>query len=1082
MRSLIRLFIYYPIWGYVLLFAVLILGLVSLSNIKRGFFPERKVRNVTIQVNYPGASPEEMEEGITLKVEESLKGIEGIEEVTSVSRENNATINVIGLIDADPEKLLADVKNAVDRINAFPVGAEKPIVFQEKAEERAISLVLHGGTELKNLKRFADQIEYDLLASGLISQVKIQGLPPLELSVEVSEDNLRRYGLRFDELAAALRGNNLDLSGGSIKSDKEELLIRSRAKSHNPLTIGELVLRQRPDGSVLRVRDVATVKEQFADQPSKTIYNGKRAVTIQISKLPEEDILKITDFAHEYAETFSARHAPMTLTATNDRSTIIRQRIELLLNNGITGLLLVLLTLSLFLNLRLAFWVALSIPVAFAGMFVIALFAGITINVLSLFGMILVIGILVDDGIVIGENIFTHYEEGSPPIPAALNGSMEVFPSVFASVTTTIVMFVALFFLEGRMGEAMWEMALVVVACLSFSLVEGALLLPEHLAHSLPRRDEKPSKVRQTLDRGIDFLRFKLYGGLLRRIVHYPYVALAIVFFLALSVVGLMAGGIIKSTFFPFVDSDEITINLTMKPGTRETQTQAILSDIEKKVWTVNREFSAKREDSLQYVLSTRIDINELNSEEGTLQIELLDGETRNLESFVLSQAIREAVGEIPEADKFTVGTNMIFGKPVVLSVVGLDLRSLEQARKFLRNELEQFPQLKDVTDNQISGKREIDIRLKPLAYSMGLTTLDVVRQIRQGFFGEEVQRLQIGKDEVRVWVRYTPEDRRSLGQLEQAKLRTPDGREFPLNDLIEYNTQRSVVTINHFQGTREVRVEADLADPNEPVPPLLSKIKEEVIPKLQTQVPGVQVKFEGQDKENRKFQESLMRSFPYAFAGLIVILMLTLRSVSQPLLIILLIPLAILGAFAGHGIEGKPISVFSAYGLIALMGVVVNDSVVFIDKYNSLLRAGYSVREAVHLSGTARFRAIVLTSVTTVAGLYPLILEKSRQAQFLIPMAISVAWGLAFATFLTLLLLPALLLIANDVRVGLRWLWTGQRPSPESVEPAVKEIRRLEHAEADDNALQAKGHSHNQKNMESTPTAASHAHEDQVD
>ncbi len=1070
MRHAIRLFIQYPIWGYVLLAALVVLGLAALMDLQRSFFPERKVRNVTIQVLYPGASPEEMEEGITLKIEESLKGIEGIEEVTSVSRENAAVITVVGLIDCNPEKLLADVKNAVDRISAFPVGAEKPIVFQEKAEERAISLVLYGTDELKTLKKYADRIEYELLASGLISQVKIQGLPPLELSVEVSEEKLRQYGLRFDDLAAALRGNNLDVSGGSIKSEREELLIRSRTKSHDPLALGEIILRQRPDGSVLRVRDVAQIKEQFADQPARTIYNGHRAVTVQVSKLPVEDLIRITDYCHDYAQRFTEANAPLVLKATNDRSIIIRQRIALLVNNGLTGLLLVLLVLSLFLNVRLAFWVALSIPVSFAGMFIVADFADITINVLSLFGMILVIGILVDDGIVIGENIFTHYENGSPPIQAALNGTMEVFPSVFAAVTTTIVMFLTFFFLEGRLGEAMWQMGLVVVACLAFSLVEGALLLPEHLAHSLPDRNRQVPRFRRVLERSIDYVRIQLYGRLLRRAVRYPYLTLAVVVLFALTVMGLLSGGLIKTTFFPFVDGDEISITLTLKPGTRETRTEALLRDIEAKVWEVNREFSARRTDSLNYILSTRIDINENNSEEGSLFVELLDGETRNLESFVLTQAIRDKVGEIPEAEKFTVGGFQFFGKPVVISASGMDLASLEAARQFLRRELEQYPQLRDITDNQIAGKQEIDIRLKPLAYTMGLTSLDVLRQIRQGFFGEEVQRLQVGKDEIRVWVRYRPEDRRSLGQLEAVRLRTPDGREFPLNELIEYETKRSIVTVNHFQGSREIRVEADLNDPNEPVPPLLARIENDIFPRLKAEIPGIQLKFEGQDKENRKFQVSLRRAIPYSLAGLIVILMLTLRSISQPFLIISLVPLALLGAAAGHGIEGKPVSIFSAFGLIALMGVVVNDSVVFIDKFNALLRKGIPIREAAWQSGVARFRAIVLTSLTTIAGLYPLILEKSRQAQFLIPMAISVAWGMVFATFLTLLFLPALLLIYNDIRVAVRWLWTGRRPSPESVEPSVRELMRLEHAAALDLEHSTNGHAPDETTDPATP------------
>ena len=1054
MRSVIKYFIQYPVWGYVLLALILGFGLVSLlgwdalhiDGVRKSFFPEREEHTIIVEVAYPGASPEEMEEGVTLKVEQALKGAEGIEEVTSVSRENSAAITVTLFPDYDADLILMDVKNAVDKINAFPEGAEKPVVYVKEELERSANLILKGKTDLLTLKTFADKIEYDLLSTDLITQVTIRGVPPLEFSVEIKEEALRRYGLRFQDLVAAIRENNVDISAGSIKTEQEEILIRSRNRSYSALEIGNIVVKTQSGGAVLRVRDVAEVRKQFADQPEQTYYNGERAVTIKIEKTPDQDLFEIIEYLRGYADEFNAQYAPLELLITNDRSIYIQQRINMLVSNGLIGLLLVLISLSLFLNWRLAFWVALAIPISFAGMFIVANLAGITINVLSLFGMILVIGILVDDGIVFGENIYTYSEEGAPRKVAALEGAMEVLPSVFASITTTIVAFLPFFFLEGRFGEAVDEMALVVIACLAFSLIEGALLLPEHLAHSKALdRNQKKGKVRAAIDNFFNYVRDKGYAWLLRRSARYPYVTLALALFFVMTVMGMVRGGFINTTFFPFVDSDEVNINLSLKPGMREQQTLETFRRIERVVWALNDSIKKTREDSADVVVSTRIDIDKVSPEKGELEVELLDGEARNISSSVMASAFQQAVGPVPEAEKLTYGGRRIFGKPVALSIRGLELEQIYGARDLAMNELNQYPALRDVTDTDELGKREIDIKLKPLAYALDLTTADIIGQLRSGYFGAEAQRLQIGKDEVKVWVRYPMADRENMGQLENVRIKTIAGSEYPLSDLVTYTMQRSIVAINHSEGVREIKVEADLQDPNTPVPPILDKIRNEVVPKVKSRFPGVDIKFEGQDKENAKFTRSITRAFPIAFCIMLVIIVLVFRSIPQMLVVLCLIPLGLFGAFLGHGIEGKHVSVLSVYGMVALIGIIVNDSVVFISKFNSVVRSGAKVRDAIFITGKARFRPILLTSITTVAGLYPLILEKSRQAQFLIPMAISVAWGMVFVTMFALLVLPAFLMIANDLRAGVVWLWTGKRPTKESVEPAAQEVKRQE-------------------------------------
>jgi multidrug efflux pump subunit AcrB len=1042
MKKLIELFVKYPIWGNLLVLVIIILGSISLMKLNVNFFPEVESRIISIEVFYPGASPEEMEEGVVLKIEQALKGIQGVEQVTSMSMENTATVTVEGKKGYKPETVLTDVKNAVDRISSLPVDAEKPVVYLRKQVERVATLLLQADVDLSTLKTNAQLIEDELLASGVVTQVEIQGIPDREISIEVTEENLRRHQLKFEDIATAVRRNNIDLSAGSIKAADEEILIRSRSKQYEAAYIGEIILRSRDDGSYLRIRDIASVKEQFADVPKKSIYNGNKAVTIQVNKTRDEDMITVSDYVKQYINEYNDRNDVLTLVMSNDTSKTVRQRIELLSRNGIIGLVLVVVVLGFFLNLRVASWVAFAIPVSFLGMFVIANLVGITINVVSLFGMILVIGILVDDGIVISENIYSHYEKGKKSFDAAVDGTMEVFPSVFASVSTTIVMFIPFFFLDGRMGEFFWEMAVVVIACLAISLVEGAFILPAHLAHSKGLSRKEPSQIRKKIEKGIDYLRFELYGKALRRMLKHKYTVTAVGVAFVLITAGLMSGGIIKLTNYPFVDSDNINIELQLPPGTREDKTLSILQEIEQKVWEVNKELSAQRTDGNQVVLSTRIDFAAA-SEKGTIDVELLDGETRDLESFKISAAIRQIVGSIPEADKLTFGARQIFGKPVAVSILGKDLKTLEEAKERFKEELRNFKTLRDVADSDMPGKREVKLELKPLAHFMGLSVQDIARQIRQGFFGEEIQRLQVGNDEIKVWVRYPLQDRQSLGLMEELKIKV-NGNMYPLTALVDYSIERGIVNINHMNGSREIKVEADLADQNEPVPPIIDKIKTEIAPMIMAEYPGVRIAFEGQDKELQKFIKSVAKSFPLAFSMLLIIIVLTFRSWKQMFLIFLMIPLGIYGAFMGHGIEGKPISIFSFYGIIALTGVIVNDSVVYLDRFNRNLKLGLKLTEAVYQAGIARFRPIILTSLTTLAGLYPLISEKSRQAQFLIPMAISVAWGIVFVTIFVLFIFPNLILIFNDISRLMWWLWTGKKPEPEEVEPALKELREM--------------------------------------
>ncbi|CAD5256715.1 MULTISPECIES: efflux RND transporter permease subunit [unclassified Imperialibacter] len=1052
MRAILSFFIRYPIWANVILFAVFLLGLASFLTMKKSFFPERTPNMITVSVAYPGAAPEEMEEGITIKIEEALKGIVGIVEVRSVSSENSASITIETSTNYELDEVLTEVKNAVDRINSFPVGAEKPTVFKQQSTSMASFLGLKGDVPLRELKIIAEKIEDDLLKSGLITQVRVSGFPDLEISIEVPEENLSRYGITFTQVANAVRVNNRDVSGGTIKTSEEEIRIRANAKDYDPEVIGNIVLKANADGTRVLLKDIGTVTLGFADIPNKYYSNNVRAVNISVSKLPEEDLLAISEYLDKYVADFNAQNQGVTLFTNFDFYSILEQRIDLLTSNFVLGLVLVMITLGLFLSLRLSFWVAAGIPISFLAMFVVGSIAGITINMLSLFGMLLVVGILVDDGIVISENIYTHFEKGKTPEQAAVDGTLEMMPSVFTSVATTMLAFVTLIFLDN--GGFSYEMAVVVIACLGFSLVEAFLILPSHLASKAILSKRKPDtlydRFRTTMEKGIDFVRFRLYGNSIKFLVQWRWIAMMGPLVFVMMVVGMSQGGLIRFEFFPRTPFDDLQVDLMLKPGTRENITEDYLRRFQDQVWEVHEEM--KKEAGLTEPFFSSVDIiigsgasrTSSGSHVGYVGVNFEDLEGKNISAFEVANRIRKKIGPIPEAENFTVGAAQRWGKPVSIALKGKYIDEIEEAKTELKESLRRIDLLKDITDNSAIGQREIKLELKPLAYFMGLNHQDITQQIRQGFFGEEVQRLIIGTDEVRVWVRYPEEDRVNVSQLESMKIRAANGSEYPLSQLATYEVERGVLSINRFNGKREVRVEADLANNNTSMPPLIEKITADIMPPIMARHPSLEYSFEGQQRRASRELDSGAVIFGLCLIATLLLLMLTTRSYLQPFMIFSLIPLGFICAIFGHWIEDKTVSILSAYGMLALSGVIINDAVVMVDQFNRNLKEGMNMHDAVIDAGISRFRPIVLTSATTVAGLYPIILETSFQAQFLIPMAISIAYGVALGTLFILFFFPVFLMVMNDIRVYSKWLlFGGEKPNKEEVEPAVKEMKK---------------------------------------
>lgn len=1064
MRKVIEFFVKYGIMSNIVIALTIILGAFAINNTTKNFFPERESRNISIQVAYPGASPEEMEEGITAKVEDVIRNIDGIDEINSTSSENFASISIKVLENFDREEVFTEVKNAVDRISSFPAGAERPTIFKSKARSTVMwygLIAKDPKLTLYDLKDYAEKIEEDLLSSDTISQISISGYPDLEISIEVSEENLNRYGLTFDQVSNAVRMNNRDVSGGSIKTDNEEILIRSRARKTKAEKIGQIVLRSNNDGTKILLKDIATIEEKFADVPNKTKVNGEMAVFIRIDKLVSEDLEVLSSFGHRYAEKFNKEHPNLSLEVTFSFMDMLQQRLDMLLNNGMVGLLLVLGALGFFLSLRLSFWVAWGIPSSFLGLFILGSFIGFTINMISLFGMILVVGILVDDGIVIAENIFSHFEKGKSPHRAAVDGTVEVLPAVTTSVTTTMIAFAPLLFLESF--SFLRDMAVVVIFSLGFSLIEAFFVLPAHLAspHIL-RVKKKDGFVRTKINQFIDFMRYNIYGTALKATLRNKWITTAVVLAFFPITIGLFNGGFIKATFFPNIPFFSVNIDVAYKAGTREDKVEVTLERFDKAVWAVNEDI--KKEfggDSLDFVKYTFTNIGssrlgESGSHTGSVQVFYRDDEKIPVSSFELVKRLRAKIGEVPEAEKLAIGNSNRFGKPVSVKLMGTNAEELEGAKDFLKKELGAMSELKEVLDDNTVGRRELLLELTPQAYFAGLSQGEIAKQIRQGFFGEEVQRFQKGKDEVRVWVRYPKSGRMSISQLDDMKVKQGE-HDYYLRDMVDYEIERGIADIRHYQTARTVTVDAELTDPYAELPPILSQINEGIVPRMLAKFPSVRLESGGQGRESTKAMQELLTYFGGALLIIVILIMITFRSFYQGIIIISMIPLGWLGAMWGHGLEsfraglfdndhpGFPVSLLSAWGMIALSGVIINDAVVFLDKYNRNLKDGMKVYDAAYDAGISRFRPIMLTSLTTVLGLYPLILEKSFQAQFLIPMAISVAYGIFFGTFIILLFFPVLIVFFNEVRVASWWLWTGSKPLNEEVERVIIDAEKEE-------------------------------------
>ncbi|MBO6517971.1 MAG: efflux RND transporter permease subunit [Bacteroidia bacterium] len=1057
MKKVISYFIKYPIAVNILVVGFVFFGYFGFKGLTSSFFPLSESRTITITLAYPGASPQEMEEGVVLKIEDNLKGILGIDRVTSTSYENAAVITIETLKGFDTDIILADVKNAVDKVPSFPSSMEPPVIAKREAVRETISFAVSGsGIPLRVLKQKAQLIEKDLLRLDGISQVSLSGFSEEEIEIAVSETTLRAYNLSFQQVANAVSRNSLITTGGSIKTVDEEYLIRARNRGYFAKDLENLVVKSDANGNKVLLKDVATLSDRFNETPNASFFNGNQSVSVTVQNTNSEDLISSAEKVRDYIQSYNEESEDVTLNVTSDSSITLTQRTDLLMKNAGQGIILVLLILSLFLKPRIALWVAFGLPISFLGMFAIAGQFGVTINVLSLFAMIIVIGILVDDGIVIAENIYSHYERGKSPIRAAIDGTIEVIPPIISAILTTMLAFGTFLFLDGRVGEFFGEVSVIVLLTLGVSLIEALIILPSHISHSKTlKSDTKPYAINIWAEKFMNFLRDRLYSPVLHFFMRFKLVGFSILLGLLIITFGGIAGGIIRTTFFPQIASDRIQITLNMPQGTNEQVTDSLISNLESSIWKVNKKFGALQTGRDSVVLNIIKTIGP-GSSKASLTVNLLQGELRDFSAPVLTNAIQDTADEIIGAESLIFGSGAVFGgSPIAVSLLGNNIKELKAAKEALKHELSEISGVKDITDNDPQGIKEINITLKPNAYLLGFTLNDVMGQVRSAFFGAQAQRFQRGEDEIKVWVRYVASERKSITNLDNMQLVSPTGERIPFSEIADYFIKRGEISINHLEGMREIQVKAGLVDPKASATDYMDNVKTKIMPTILENYPSVTPLYEGQNREAIKTQRSLNPTGWVILILIYVVIAFTFRSYSQPFVLIFLVPFSLIGVGWGHWIHGFSINILSGLGIIALIGIMVNDGLVLISKFNGNLKSGMKFEEALIQACRSRFRAIFLTTITTVAGLTPLLFEKSLQAQFLIPMAISIVYGIIIATILTLLLLPIFLSTINTIKVNIKWFydtnnwafWKDPKPSRESVERAVKE-QLAEHEE----------------------------------
>lgn len=1010
-----------------LMLVILLLGLNAvMTRIPLEVFPEFELDIIYVQIPFRGATPSDVEEGVVTRAEEAIFDLEGIKELRSTATEGSATITVELEKGFDPRNLLDDVKSRIDAISTFPAEVERPTYSVAKRRREVISVVVSGKFDERELRRYGERVRDDIAAIPGITQVELQGVRPYEISIEVSENTLHQHGLTFSDVSEAIKRASLDLSAGSIKTSGGEILLRTKQQAYVESDFASIVVLTRPDGTRLTVQDIAEVRDDFEENPVLTRFNGKPAVVVEVFRVGDQNAIEVANKVKAYIEEADTRFpSNVSLSYWRDRSRIVKSRLNTLLKSAVQGGILIFALLALFLRFSVALWVCVGIPVAFMGALALLPWLGGTINVISLFAFILVLGVVVDDAIVTGENIYTHLKRGENPADAVVRGTKEVAVPVTFGILTTVAAFLPLFMVEGVRGQLFAQIPLIVIPVLLFSLVESKLILPAHLRHLNVMRPDPPLvRLQQRVANGLEQAVVKIYQPCLAAALRQRYFTLSIFVGIAIIVAGFVASGAINFIFFPRVQSELARATLVMPAGTPFETTQAHIERIAGAAKQLRDEYvdpdtgESVVRDYMSYAGTTGGTGTGV-SNVGQVIYEITSPEERTLDvtSSQLVAEWRRKIGVIPGAESLTFRAEIgRGGSPLEVQLAGNDMEQLAAMAEEVKARMREYPGVFDVGDNFEAGKEEVQLAIKPEAELLGLSATNLARQVRQAFFGEQAQRIQRGRDDVRVMVRYPKSERRSIENLQSMRIRTPAGVEVPFAEVADVTMGRGFAKIKRVDRRRVVDVSGDVDKESADVESIKRDLLD-YLSSLEPRYPAVQFSLEGEAREQRESFTSLGFGLAFVLFVIYALLAIPFKSYGQPFVVMSVIPFGVIGAILGHMLLGMNLSILSLMGMLALVGVVVNDSLVLVDYVNRRRAEGIAIMDAVRTAGVARFRAVMLTSLTTFAGLAPLIFEKSTQAQFLIPMAVSLGFGVLFATFITLVLVPINYLVLDDLR-----------------------------------------------------------------
>jgi len=1029
--GLIGWFVNNHVAANILMFLFLIGGVVSVKTMRTETFPSIDPKLITISVAYPGATPYEVADGITRRVEKELVGIEGVKRISSTALEGYG-VTAVELRDfVDADDVYNEIETAVNSLINFPPNdAERPIISKVKVTPNVVTLALHGEVGEETLRYWADLVEDQLRDLPGIGLTTIRGVRNYQISIEVSEDSLRHFNLSLDDIAKAVNGFSQDVPAGMIESNKGDILLRVQEKNFVAKDFEDIVIKTLDNGTALMLRDVAKIVDGLEDRNLVSKFNNEPAAFIDVKRSASEDTLKVADKVKNYLKEVKLPEG-LEITLEKDETINLKDRISLMLRNGLLGFMLVFLILLLFLDLKLAFWTSAAIPISFLGGLMILSLFGYSMNMITLFALIVVLGVVVDDGIIAGESIFEMQNANKDDKASAVKGLLSVIAPVTVGVATTMAAFAPLAFSTGTLGQIIRIIPPVVILILFVSLIEAYFILPSHL--SSPSRWSKGIilDVRNTFSDLLKRYVSGLFLPLVRIAIKYRYATLA--FFLAIMIItfGMVKHGVVRFVFFPNVEGNEITITAEMPVGTPFATTSEVLQEIEKQALAVKDEIDKGQEESIFQSISVIIGEKAAitagpragtgsgnGNNVGQVKVSLVPSDFRELSAAQIESMIRKRISHIANIERLEFRSSLIGDESdVEIQLSHQDEKTLNMAAKDLKEQVKKVNGTTEVSYSYEEGKSEYVFKLNKQGLSLGLSTTELGRQIRSAFFGLEVQRFQRNSSEVIVYVRYPKDERESLESLKDMRIRLADNSQVPLSeiaDIIEQNGYSKIETVN---GKRIVSITADVDNAITTPNNVIDKIKSDIIPDIMARYGGLSYSFEGESREQGEDLASLGRNMLIALMIIYVLLGAQLRSYIQPVIIMISIPFGVVGAILGHYILGYDLTFISFFGIVALMGVVVNDSVVLIDYFNKKVLEGIELQESILLAVERRFRPILLTTLSTSLGLLPVLLEKSLQAQFLVPMVVSLAMGILFSTFVILILMPCLVMIAQDIK-----------------------------------------------------------------